>query len=115
MGAKESLVDVGDQVLMKNLLPQNKLSTRFLLTPATVVERVGNSVTLKTSEGQVYKRNTSHVRPFVANSDVESKPQPVCQPRCQLTYQNRPTQHAKPRVRNDHNVRNDVLSISMTI
>lgn len=72
VGAKESLVDVGDQVLMKNLLPQNKLSTKFLTTPATVVDRVGNSVTLKTSEGQLYKRNTSHIRPFVASPNVET-------------------------------------------
>ncbi|KXJ30235.1 hypothetical protein RP20_CCG007458 [Aedes albopictus] len=78
VGARESPVDVGDQVLMKNLLPQNKLSSKFLPTPATVVDRIGNSVTLKTSEGQVYKRNTSHVRPFIQQSNVEAHvPEPA--------------------------------------
>lgn len=77
MGAKESLVDVGDQVLMKNLLPQNKLSTKFLTTPATVVDRVTE----------------------VPANITES----------------RTAQHTKRRMRNDHHVKSDVLSVSRII
>ncbi|XP_055522381.1 uncharacterized protein K02A2.6-like [Wyeomyia smithii] len=62
IGAKESPVVVGDEVLMKNLIPQNKVSTGFLPSPATVVGRYGNSVTLQTENGQIVKRNTSHVK-----------------------------------------------------
>lgn len=75
VGAKESLVAVGDEVLMKNMTPQNKLSSRFLATPARIVERYGNSLTLQTAEGQHYKRNTSHVRPLIRPSSVEKRPE----------------------------------------
>ncbi|XP_062542458.1 uncharacterized protein K02A2.6-like [Armigeres subalbatus] len=70
VGAKESSVDIGDRVLMKNMLPQNKLSSKFLAMPATVIDRIGNSVTLQTAEGQMYKRNTSHVKPLNANTSA---------------------------------------------
>ena len=72
---KESLVSVGDEVLMKNMLPQNKLASKFLATPAKVIDRRGNSVTLETQDGQTYKRNTSHVkrlvRPPTMDNDIE--------------------------------------------
>lgn len=75
VGAKESLVSLGDEVLMKNVLPQNKLASKFLPTPAKVIDRRGNSVTLETQDGQTYKRNTSHVkrlvRPPTMDNDIE--------------------------------------------
>ncbi|XP_029717333.2 uncharacterized protein K02A2.6-like [Aedes albopictus] len=65
VGAKESQIEVGDEVLLKNMTPQNKLSSNFLSTAAKVIHRNGNSLTLETENGQVYKRNTSHVKPLV--------------------------------------------------
>lgn len=84
VGAKESLVDIGDRVLMKNLLPQNKLAPKFLTAPARVVERIGNTLTLETTNGQVYKRNTSHVKPLVTNSgsDGETPAESSADPSC---------------------------------
>lgn len=75
VGAKESAVSVGDEVLMKNMLPQNKLASKFLPTPAKVIERHGNSVTLETQDGQTYKRNTSHVKPLIRPSITEKDTQ----------------------------------------
>lgn len=68
--AKESLVSIGDEVLMKNMLPQNKLSTKFLPMPVKVINRHGNSLTLETSDGQIYKRNTSHVKPLIRQQSI---------------------------------------------
>ncbi|XP_058449424.1 uncharacterized protein K02A2.6-like [Malaya genurostris] len=65
VGAKESTVTVGDTVLMKNTTLQDKLASKFLPTPAKIVSRCSNSLTLETPDGQSYKRNTSHVKPFV--------------------------------------------------
>ncbi|XP_053692225.1 uncharacterized protein K02A2.6-like [Sabethes cyaneus] len=73
VGARESLVAVGDDVLVKNMIPQNKLAAKFLPVPAKVIERHGNSLTLETPEGQTYKRNTSHVRPLIRPSVTEDE------------------------------------------
>ncbi|XP_058456818.1 uncharacterized protein K02A2.6-like [Malaya genurostris] len=62
VGAKQSTVSIGDEVWMKNMVPQNKLDTTFLPTPARVIDRCENSLTLKTPDGEVYRRNTSHVK-----------------------------------------------------
>lgn len=71
MKAKESSIVVGDEVLMKNMVPNNKLAPKFLGTPVKVIDRFGNSLTLETADGRVYKRNTSHVKPFVRPMDSE--------------------------------------------
>nr|XP_029711005.1 uncharacterized protein K02A2.6-like [Aedes albopictus] len=39
VGAKETTINVGDEVLMKNMQPANKLTPTFLPVPATVVEK----------------------------------------------------------------------------
>ncbi|XP_062538133.1 uncharacterized protein K02A2.6-like [Armigeres subalbatus] len=51
-----------DRVLMRNLVPQNKLSTPYLAEPATVLEKNGNSVLVETSDGRRYRRNSSHLK-----------------------------------------------------
>lgn len=61
-GAKESEIDRGDQVLMKNMHPSNKLSATFLPGPAKVISKQGNSVIVETPEGVRYRRNSSHLK-----------------------------------------------------
>ncbi|XP_062557896.1 uncharacterized protein K02A2.6-like [Armigeres subalbatus] len=71
VGARESTIDIGDEVLLKNMTPQNKLSSNFLPTAAKVIQRCGNNLTVETGNGQVYRRNTSHVKSLVRPSDAE--------------------------------------------
>ncbi|KXJ68081.1 hypothetical protein RP20_CCG006007 [Aedes albopictus] len=61
-GAKESSLRPHDRVLMRNLVPQNKLSTPFIAEPAVVVEKNGNSVLVETSDGRRYRRNSAHLK-----------------------------------------------------
>nr|XP_029713680.1 uncharacterized protein LOC115257861 [Aedes albopictus] len=75
VGAKESSLRIGDEVWMKNLVPQNKLDTAFLPTPARVVERHENSLVLETPDGQIFRRNTSHVKQ--ANQSSQQSDQEV--------------------------------------
>ena len=75
IGAKESSLPIGDEVWMKNLVPQNKLDTAFLPTPARVVERHENSLVLETPDGQIFRRNTSHVKQ--ANQSSQQSDQEV--------------------------------------
>lgn len=61
--AKISKIDVGDTVLMRNLLPTNKLSTNFLKEKFTVVDKQGSNVTVRSNEsGKTYDRNISHLK-----------------------------------------------------
>lgn len=61
--AKVSDIQAGDQVLMKNLHPSNKLSTGFLPEKFTVEERNGSNIRVKSSEtGKCYDRNVSHLK-----------------------------------------------------
>ncbi|XP_058838582.1 uncharacterized protein K02A2.6-like isoform X2 [Topomyia yanbarensis] len=61
--AKVSEISVGDTVIMKNLLPTNKLATSFLKEKFTVIDRRGTNVTIQSAEsGKIYDRNTSHLK-----------------------------------------------------
>ncbi|XP_062702035.1 uncharacterized protein K02A2.6-like isoform X1 [Aedes albopictus] len=61
--AKESSVQIGDTVLMENLVPGNKLTTKFNPTKFKVVNRSGARVTIEDHEtGKVFDRNVSHVK-----------------------------------------------------
>jgi hypothetical protein len=62
--AKPSPVEPGDAVLMQQAR-ENKLSTPFRYDPLTVIERHGNSVLISDNQGKMYRRNTSHVKPYV--------------------------------------------------
>lgn len=75
---KESTITEGDQVLMRNFVKQNKLSTAFLPQPVKVIKKEGNSVLLETPDGVQYRRNSSHVKriprsPETARSDTEEE------------------------------------------
>lgn len=61
--AKMSNIGIGDTVLMKNLLPTNKLSTNFLKEKFTVIDKQGSNVTVRSSDsGKTYDRNISHLK-----------------------------------------------------
>lgn len=60
--ARESDLQPRDRVLMRNLVPQNKLSAAYLPEPATVVQKSGNSVVVQTESGKQYRRNSSHLK-----------------------------------------------------
>lgn len=60
--ARESDLQPQDRVLMRNLVPQNKLFTLYLPEPVTVLQKNGNSVLVQTSDGKQYRRNSSHLK-----------------------------------------------------
>ena len=69
--AKPSHITAGDIVLMKNLLPSNKLSTNFLKEKFTVMHRNGSNVTVQSHDtGRNYDRNVSHLKKLVQPFDV---------------------------------------------
>lgn len=68
--AKPSDIRVGDQVLMKNQQRDNKLAPNFNPEPAVVMAKAGNSVTVRTSRGEVYRRNSCHLKP-IATAEQE--------------------------------------------
>ncbi len=70
-GAKNSQLEVGDQVLMRQE-KTDKLTTIFSPVPYTVVSRKGNSVTIEDSRGTQYKRNTTFVKKFVSENTNDS-------------------------------------------
>ncbi|XP_055711553.1 uncharacterized protein K02A2.6-like [Phlebotomus papatasi] len=73
-GAKKSGVQIGDTVLMKNVLPDNKLSTTFGRNKFIVIEKAGSTVKVKEiNTGKTYSRNSSHFKKVleVNNPDVE--------------------------------------------
>ena len=55
--AQESSLKVGDTVILKQK-KSNKLSTRFENKKYTIIQKKGNSVTLKSEEGEVKVRNS---------------------------------------------------------
>lgn len=82
--AKPSSIDVGDKVLMKNLLPGNKLQPNFDPNEKLVVARKGSRVTvLDENSGRTYDRNTCHLKqvPEVDNNNPESHPMEVDDPK----------------------------------
>ncbi|KXJ74916.1 hypothetical protein RP20_CCG012722 [Aedes albopictus] len=61
--AKDSDINEGDTVLMRNLTPKNKLSTAFNRTKYTVVDRSGPRATVEdTDTGVAYERNVAHLK-----------------------------------------------------
>ncbi|XP_062565219.1 uncharacterized protein LOC134227620 [Armigeres subalbatus] len=61
--AKISEIDIGDTVLVKNLVPKDKLSTDFHKEKFLVVDKKGSNVTVQSEDNaKCYERNTSHLR-----------------------------------------------------
>ncbi|CAG2225151.1 unnamed protein product [Mytilus edulis] len=70
-GACESDIRVDDQVLVRQDR-RNKMSTLFVPSPFKVVEKIGNSVLVKSDQGVQYRRNVTHLKKFIEreNNDV---------------------------------------------
>jgi hypothetical protein len=68
--AKESNLEVGDQVLMQQP-KRNKLSTRYAENPLVVVDKTGSRVTVETDGGTQYIRNSAQLRKFERESVVD--------------------------------------------
>ncbi|XP_058977362.1 uncharacterized protein K02A2.6-like [Musca domestica] len=60
-GAKQNNIQVGDKVLVQNVIFPNKLTPTFGKEPCEVVERKGNDVTIR-KDGKLYRRNVSHLK-----------------------------------------------------
>lgn len=82
--AQLSDVEPGDTVILQHRR-RKKLSTRYADVPYQVVDRFGNQLTLRSTDGVHYKRNSSHVHKY-QNDTVEpvnsrfSTPEPDIQP-----------------------------------
>lgn len=55
-------IKVGDFVMMKDLLPGNKLKTKFLNKKFRVIDKQKNELTLKDENGLIYKRHIDHTK-----------------------------------------------------
>lgn len=72
-GARSSSIDLGDKVLMKNLLPGNKLQTTFGSKEFKVIDRSGPRVTIEDPEnGRSYDRNVAHLKRIPENTQTLS-------------------------------------------
>lgn len=61
--ATPSNIQIGDDVLMKNLLPNNKLTPTFDPTEYVVLDKSGARVTIQNkSNDKIYQRNSAHLK-----------------------------------------------------
>ena len=70
-GAVESNIEVGDKILVKQDR-ENKFSTKFNPNPYTVVEKLGNTVGIKSQTGSRYRRNVTSVKKFHEKAEGSS-------------------------------------------
>lgn len=61
--AKETLIEIGDKVYVKNVIKENKLTPSFDPTTHKVVEKKGNDMTVENTEtGHRVRRNVVHLK-----------------------------------------------------
>ncbi|XP_058448699.1 uncharacterized protein K02A2.6-like [Malaya genurostris] len=70
--AQHSDLQIQDRVLMRNLVPQNKLSSAFIPESAVVVNKQGNRITVQMDDGRRYRRNSAHLRKLVENREDDT-------------------------------------------
>lgn len=74
--SKQSNLETGDSVLMKNVLPGNKLTSNFAANEYTVVDKKGSRVTVEDStSGKTYQRNSSHLKKVIKATEVPKEQQ----------------------------------------
>ncbi|XP_055698689.1 uncharacterized protein K02A2.6-like [Phlebotomus papatasi] len=74
-GARESDIEVGDVVLMKNLLPGNKLQATFGATKYVVLKRSGGAAIVRdNTSGKQYERNVAHLKKVVVSAESSTIP-----------------------------------------
>lgn len=75
--AKQSEIQVGDRVLMKNVTIQNKLTSMFSNDEYVVTQRKGAEVTVQNQRTDAeYKRNVSHLKKVPQPADLQTEPEP---------------------------------------
>jgi hypothetical protein len=76
----KSNIEIGDKVLMKNVIIRNKLTPTFGCTEFTVTSKSGSQVTLIDDDGRQFKRNVSHVKKIPETFQVLPfiDPEPTC-------------------------------------
>ena len=62
-------------MLLKNTKSTGKLAPNFEPEPYTVLAKEGHQVIVKSSEGAVYRRDSSSVKPYVSSDEVELAPE----------------------------------------
>lgn len=68
--ATPSNITPGDTVLLKNLLPQNKLATTFGPTEYVVLDKTGSRVTVQNTENdKIFQRNSAHVKRVLKDNE----------------------------------------------
>lgn len=72
--AKESKIDVGDHVVVRNLRKRNKLETNFNPQPHVVVKKSGTRITLKNlSTGVEFDRHINHAKLLISCNPVNTR------------------------------------------
>lgn len=75
--AKTSEINEGDKVLVKRLIPTNKLATTFEPTEYQVIKWNGSEVTVQNPETlSTYKRNVAHIKKTNTTQEIVEKPNP---------------------------------------
>lgn len=60
--ARQSDLEIGDTVLMKNTQPANKLTPTFNSAEFKVINKTGSRVEIKGASGKSYERNSTHLK-----------------------------------------------------
>jgi len=76
-GAAWNPIVPGHQVLLKNTKTTGKLAPNFEPEPYIVVAKEGHQVTMKSSEGAVYRRDSSFVKPYISSDNAEVVPENI--------------------------------------
>ncbi|XP_055589931.1 uncharacterized protein K02A2.6-like [Uranotaenia lowii] len=93
--AKPSEIQSGDTVLVKNLVPQDKLSTNFHKEKYSVVDKKGSNVTIVGQDSDKrFERNSSHLLKVTDNLDQSNSPK-----QRELPYVRQSSRIPKPSVR----------------
>lgn len=72
--ARESHIDVGDHVVVKNLVKRNKLETNFNPQPHVVVKKNGTRITLKNLlTGVEFDRHVNHAKLLISSNPVNTR------------------------------------------
>ncbi|XP_053685958.1 uncharacterized protein K02A2.6-like [Sabethes cyaneus] len=98
-GSKPSVLELDDTVLMKNLLPKDKLSTDFSKEKFKVIEKKGSNVTVESqATGKQFERNSSHLLKILEN-DMELSDSSLREEKEKDVNIRRSSRIAKPSVR----------------
>lgn len=67
--AKHSSIDVGDHVILKNVIKRNKLTTNFNPQPFVVIKRNGTRITVKNlTSGVELDRHVNHAKCLISSN-----------------------------------------------